>query len=628
MSGTITQIWFGTRAVRFDTGVAATGTGHQIEAITSNSGFATTTILGQTNDVGWTNIQYQQLLAFTGTAAEQAAVGINLANGVDTALAGQANTTGDLRVGGGVAAYNIADMLGGNRVSNISGLADADDPVHVNGLGKANNNVLAAGAEAGTGPANFTTFSNDTGFGFISLTGAERVGNASRLNDGDSVTFGVQGSRFLKSASFTVKVLGDGSTDVILDSDGRTIRDVNGAEAGGFVQDGSAGELNLGPLAHGTRVAVDFNTLAITIDGVAFAGDTSGFFAAYVANGRDHLTLGSAVVSDFGAVNTASTGWSVDDLVLTTTDTASGAPPLFGPGAPVLSFDLFGTSGDLPPTSSTTPGVTLQPQRLYAYTDDNGDNILNPGEVARAEDLGRLRSGLESSDDPSGDGDDNPVQGRPVVPGGPDWIDMYALGAKNLSSFAAPSQLQYGEHITGNWTTAPGRFALSVDSARNNAVITGGGPEGSPADIEAGNSPGGRTFADTPPNYVDLGETLGFVLKGKPATAARIAYGDALDFTPGTSADIVVKLYSDGTLLKTVTQDIAQMGALPAGAAPSAISTTATGTGEAGSFTVQADLGTSFDRIEIQAAGAVNLVSIADAGARFVLTDLDFMLIA
>ena len=72
------------------------------------------------------------------------------------------------------------------------------------------------------------------------------------------------------------------------------------------------------------------------------------------------------------------------------------------------------------------------------------------------------------------------------------------------------------------------------------AVITGGGPEGSPADIEAGNSPGGRTFADTPPNYVDLGETLGFVLKGKPATADRIAYGDALDFTPGTSADIVV----------------------------------------------------------------------------------------
>jgi hypothetical protein len=154
---------------------------------------------------------------------------------------------------------------------------------------------------------------------------------------------------------------------------------------------------------------------------------------------------------------------------------------------------------------------------------------------------------------------------------------------------------------------------VSVDTARDSADITPGGPNGSPADID----PGSRTFRDLPATYVDHGEILGFVLKSAPAAAAKITYGDGVDFTPGTAADIIVRLYDGATLLETINWDITATG-LPNAAANS---------GEANSFIVQDNLGQAFNRIEIQAAGAMNGVNVADEGARFVLTDLDFLLI-
>ncbi|MBK1661684.1 hypothetical protein CKO45_26110 [Paracraurococcus ruber] len=251
-----------------------------------------------TGDIGWSNIQYQQLLAFTGTGA-----------------------TSDLRVGNGVQAYNLADLTGAGftaagtgigRVANLSGLDAGDDPIRITGLGKLNANGLGA---SGTS-SNAITFSNDTGFGFTNLAGAETASNASRLNDGDSITFAIQQGKALASAVFTVRSATGAA--VVLDSDGATVKDTNGAAQGGFAQDASAGELNLGVLANGTRISIDFLQKSILIDGAAFTGNTAAFFNSFATNGFDKLTLGSAVASAQGQVNVVSTGWSADDLVLTT----------------------------------------------------------------------------------------------------------------------------------------------------------------------------------------------------------------------------------------------------------------------------------------------------------------------
>jgi VCBS repeat-containing protein len=118
-----------------------------------------------------------------------------------------------------------------------------------------------------------------------------------------------------------VRVANGGSAGVVLDSDGATIRDTNGALQGGFVQDASAGELDLGLLASGTRVAIDYLARTITIDGFAFAGATDAFFDAFSDGGFKDLTLGSRVGGGIG--------WSADDLVLSTDDPSrSNALPL------------------------------------------------------------------------------------------------------------------------------------------------------------------------------------------------------------------------------------------------------------------------------------------------------------
>ncbi len=83
-----------------------------------------------------------------------------------------------------------------------------------------------------------------------------------------------------------------------------------------------------------------------------------------------------------------------------------------------------------------------------------------------------------------------------------------------------------------------------------------------------------------------------------------------MDLTPGTTADIIVRLYNGTTLLETVTYDI----------------TGSVGSEESGSFTVQDFLTLNFNRMEIEAAGSMNGINVADAGARFVITDLDFFL--
>jgi Ca2+-binding RTX toxin-like protein len=304
----IEQIWFGTRAVRFENGGS---TGPQIELIDEAGDFATRTLPGGAV-ADFTGSEWQQFLAFTGTSAEQAALGINLSNGVDTPTAGMVATTGDLRVGAGVEAYNIADSAGGGRLIDSSGtLDDADDPLAITGLGKANAAILDSASIDALDGGNRVVFSNDLGFGFLGGSGFETAANAIRINDGESINFSIKQGKSLLEASFTVKVFNSGSTAVVIDSDGKTIKDPNEGLFGGFEQDASIGELNLGTLNHGDVVRIDYVSEQIFVNGgLVLAGLDAAFFDAFEMDGATDLTLGSVVGS--------MTGWTADNLVLTT----------------------------------------------------------------------------------------------------------------------------------------------------------------------------------------------------------------------------------------------------------------------------------------------------------------------
>ncbi|MBK1657032.1 choice-of-anchor L domain-containing protein [Paracraurococcus ruber] len=310
----VEQLWFGIRAVGFENGGS---TGPQFEAVTDAAQLATRSLPAKTVPgyegggpavLDFTGSEWQQLLAFRGKAPAVTALGIDLSDGIDGAQTGRADSTGDLRVGPGVVAANLADMAGGGRISDVTRTLDAaDDPVVITGLGPANPNILAPAVTEGDGPANFVTFSGPLGFGFLGGTGWDLGGNAQRLNGGESIGFALQQGRTLDAASFVVRTTG-GAVGVVLDSDGVTMRDTNGAARGGFVQDASAGELVLGDLADGTAVKVDFRAGTVLVNGAAGGFDAGGFFAAFAAAGADRITFGSLVGQ--------SGGWSVDDLVL------------------------------------------------------------------------------------------------------------------------------------------------------------------------------------------------------------------------------------------------------------------------------------------------------------------------
>jgi hypothetical protein len=310
MSSSAQYIWFGTRAVDF----AMPGpSGEQVELLTDADDFATRDVSAGTVD--FTGSEWIQLLAFTATQDDidafnaVNAVDIDLTDGVDTATYGNVNGSGDLRVGEGVEAHNIADISGGGRIVDTTGtLDDSDDPVAITGLGKAGPGKLDTATMDAADTGNRVIFSNDIGFGFIGGSGFETSGNAIRINDGESVNFEIKQDKKLLEASFTVKVLASGSTEIVIDSDGATIRDTNGDTQGGFVQDASVGELSLGTLSHGDTVRIDYINELIYINNVLFAGDDSAFFDAFEDGGAVDLTLGSAVGN--------LTGWSADNVVL------------------------------------------------------------------------------------------------------------------------------------------------------------------------------------------------------------------------------------------------------------------------------------------------------------------------
>ncbi|PWS38205.1 hypothetical protein DFH01_02590 [Falsiroseomonas bella] len=320
-------IWFGTRAVDFLDPV----TGEQIGVLDEASDFFTRRLASGEFDTD--QVTAQQLLAFIGTTEQIATLGIDLSDGVvDAPNAPRPDVTlvGDLQVGEGVVAHNIADVTGGTRVTDLTGALGEEDPVRISGHGRANGAVLAAAITEGGGTGNYVTFSNGLGFGLIGGSGWDPGGNATRLNDGESITFTLAGGRMLAEASFTVRVLNAGATTIALDSDGRTIRDTNDAAQGGFVQDGSAGEVLIRDVADGTRVRILFDAGQVLVGDAAI--EAAAFLAAFAEAGGAALTLGSVVGNAIG--------WSADDLILETRD----AEETIVNRAPDARDDAFGAT--------------------------------------------------------------------------------------------------------------------------------------------------------------------------------------------------------------------------------------------------------------------------------------------
>jgi hypothetical protein len=563
------QIWFGIRAVDPTGAGPVLGSTAQLALLDDNADFATRTIAGNLVDQG--GIQFQQLLAFTGDATQQAGAGVDLSDfEVDGPGTGNVNT-GDMVVGSGVVAHNVADMNGNGRLTNTTGIDRSDDPVSIFGHGKLNNGALTGNVTDG-----WVTFSNDKGFGLINGSGWETTATSQALNDGDSVSFDVAAGKVLKFASFVVRTSSDGGAVVVLDSDGRTIADTNGNTQGGFVQDGSLGELDLGALNDGDLVKIDYELSTVTVNDV-LVGGTAAFFLAFMGGGADVLTLGS-MVGGGGA-------WSADDLILTT----GLDEPDTAPGLGYLSFDLFGGA-------DPAPGALLD-SRLYAYFDADENGTMSVAESADAENLGQMRPG-NFDDDPAGDNDDNPVQGAGPV----NWVDLYVVGRANTSGFAAPAQAQYGEPEAGNGGSA-GLFALSVNTGQNEATITPGGPNGSPLDIDNGPS----TFNDSGVETIELGEIVGVVLNAFDGTSAEIRVNVVSDApTDDADVDMIVRLYQGSTLIETLTYDLV-----------------------VGVNTVTAvdNFDQAFDRMEIAATGSMAGENVGvDFGAAFVIEDLNIRL--
>jgi hypothetical protein len=244
------------------------------------------------------------------------------------------------------------------------------------------------------------------------------------------------------------------------------------------------------------------------------------------------------------------------------------------------------------------PGEINNEQHTHAYLDLDGDNVLDAAELPTIEKLA-----LNNADS-AGDGDPNPLQGDGNAGPRNDLMDFYFRGIKDT---LAASGHQYGDARFQAVGADGGAFSLGIDTATPADVLTPGGPNGSPADVAQGT---GNLGDESGGAFINTGEVVGVVLKsGLAATALRIQYANATDLTPATSADIIVRLYQGGTLIETVTHDIANTD------------TTTPGSAE---FVVADNFGQSFDRVEIQAAGSSTGPGVTDAGARFALTDIDF----
>jgi Ca2+-binding RTX toxin-like protein len=469
--------------------------------------------------VDFTGSEWIQFLAFTATQADidafnaVNAVDIDLTDGVDTATFGNVNTTGDLRVGEGVEAYNIADISGGGRIVDTTGsLDDADDPVAITGLGKAGPGKLDAATMDAGDTGNRVIFSNDLGFGFIGGSGFETAANAIRINDGESVNFEIKQDKKLLEASFTVKVLGSGSTVIVIDSDGATIKDTNGDAQGGFVQDASAGELSLGMLSHGDTVRIDYINELIYINNVLFAGDDSAFFDTFEVGGSADLTLGSAVDN--------LTGWTADNVVLLADIVPDG----------IVAALLPATCNDPDPTDSLTAAQDL----TFLFLGD--DVIVGNGG-------GNIIVGLTGADTIYGRGGDDAVGG--------------GIGADVLYGQAG-NDLLGGENITGY--IAGGADMLFGGSGNDlmfggdlgDTLVGGHGADTMYGDIDLGIGPFVAhadvfLFLDA----CDTNDVIADFDQGQDLIDLSALYAGALAFDPdngaGFDAAYSVSFFDDGT---------------------------------------------------------------------------------
>ena len=131
---------------------------------------------------------------------------------------------------------------------------------------------------------------------------------------------------------------------------------------------------------------------------------------------------------------------------------------------------------------------------------------------------------------------------------------------------------------------------MSIDTAAPADVVIPGGPNGSPADINPGSGNYGDEGATSGAKFINDGELVGFVLKANDASKGVVSYENGFDATPATMNDIIIRLYSDDTLLETINHDVT--------GAP----------GSMGSIMFSDDAGRLFNRVEVEAGAGGGLI--------------------
>jgi Ca2+-binding RTX toxin-like protein len=247
---------------------------------------------------------------------------------------GEAND-GDLNIDSGETAFNLSDMSNSGSVVSL-GVTNSNDPIRITAHGLVDNYTLGDLTTA-------VRYDNLLGFGLDSGLDGEPA--AHWLNGGDSLTFEVTSINEIEQAlagvSFVVNVNGGGSENVVIDFDGNTVAQA-GAEQ---VVDG----INLGLVANGTVVSLDFQSRTITV-GTTSRAMTGAEYLSFVSHGLDQLTIGS--------LNTSTQGFSIKNLTIAATEAAN-----------------FGTVIQAPPTGGGTTGTA-------------GDDIIIGSTVADTMDAG------------------------------------------------------------------------------------------------------------------------------------------------------------------------------------------------------------------------------------------------
>ncbi len=479
-------------------------------------------------------------------------------------LSGQLHKLSDTNYGGRLTGDNgTGDPFNRGKIGDISGSGMNNDPIAIQAFGRTSNNNTYGNVEV--------RYDNNNGFGAGSSGNGE---GATRFLDGnESIKFTLNKSagvdQAIQKVSFTVTNTGGNNAKVGLSFGDGLLKgyETSGPNKGKPIY--AADFFEIPDVKNGDMIEIDFALQTIKINGVAQVETmaTKKFFADFIASGHDAISIGAT-----------SGRFSIGDLSIDRMDDPMDDPKTW------LSLDAFAGR------ESPLPGVDPNKTYVYAYLDQDNDNILDGNEAA--EELASISNGVLRDSD--GSTDANPLQGAGNSTGSKnsDLLDIYIRGQADANSPSGHQDARLKVAASGT----NGSFSMSIDTAAPADVVIPGGPNGSPADINPGSGNYGDEGATSGAKFINDGELVGFVLKANDASKGVVSYANGFDTTPATMNDIIIRLYSDDTLIETINHDV---------------------TGAPGSIMFSDDAGKLFNRVEVEAG----------AGVRFNLTDADFLLV-